>query len=70
MNDTAVLTRAQAAKRIGRSERTIREWIRQGQLVEIGGLIHKRNLLDVEARMNGRQLAALKQYRSANVLLD
>lgn len=46
---------AQAAKRAGRSERTVRRWIEAGHIKLVLGRMREGELLEVERRMRGRR---------------
>lgn len=61
-----VLTIPAAARRIGRSERTIQRWISEGRLESVGGLVYERQLLHAvraaeQARNTPRGVSAAKK---------
>lgn len=52
-----LLTIAEAAKRVGRAESTIRRWERDGLLTVFAGLVDERELLQAEKRARTRNPA-------------
>lgn len=49
------LTMEQAAKRVGKTERTIRNWIRAGQITHRAGYIREDDLLEADRVMRSRR---------------
>lgn len=48
------MTRAEAAQRVGRTERTIRNWERSGELTPTLGRFRESDLVEADRRMRAR----------------